>query len=96
MEQSIGRATEPTTDGGTSDAGRSDSPELVAPEAPEPRNADIDAEVRQAPARRPAGAMPEDTGITDLDALQRSVDPLDLRRPGRPTNDPLDPDGHVI
>ena len=77
MEQSIGRATEPTTEAG-------------APDARDHGTAVLHR-VRDVPPAR----LREDTGMIDLDELQRSIDPLDLRRPGRPTNDPLDP-GHVI
>jgi len=37
----------------------------------------------------------EDTALSDP-ARRRAVDPLDPHRPSRETNDPLDPDGHVI
>jgi hypothetical protein len=77
MEQSIGRATEPTTEAGAPDAYH-----LI----------EVLHHVRDVPPAR----MREDTGMIDLDELQRSIDPLDPRSPGRPTNDPLDPDGHVI
>lgn len=77
MDQSIGRATEPTT---------ADEPDARAPRP------DVSGRVRDVP---PSGRW-EDTGIIDLDELQRSVDPLDPRKPGRATSDPLDPDGHVI
>ena len=36
-----------------------------------------------------------DTSLSDPDR-PRPVDPLDPRKPGRETGDPLDPDGHVI
>jgi hypothetical protein len=38
----------------------------------------------------------EGTPLSDPDARRRSVDPLDPHAPSRETNDPLDPDGHVI
>jgi hypothetical protein len=82
MEQSIGRATEPTTEEG-------------GPDAPEPHTPDVDADVRRRVRDVPPSMMRGDTGIIDLDELQRSIDPLDARRPGRPTGDPLDPDGGV-
>ena len=81
MEQSIGRATEPTTTA-TATAGAADARH---------HSTDVLHHVRDVPPAR----LREDTGMIDLDELQRSIDPLDLRRPGRPTNDPLDP-GHVI
>lgn len=36
-----------------------------------------------------------DTSLSDPDR-PKTVDPLDPRKPGRATGDPLDPDGHVI
>jgi hypothetical protein len=73
--------------------GRTTEPttEADAPDARAPRP-DVSGRVRDVP---PSGRW-EDTGIIDLDELQRSVDPLDPRKPGRATSDPLDPDGHVI
>lgn len=35
------------------------------------------------------------TSLSDPDR-PRTVDPLDPRKPGRESGDPLDPDGHVI
>jgi hypothetical protein len=90
MEQSIGRDTEPTTEAGAPDAREIDSPELVAPDFHTP---EVDADVRRRLRDLPPSMMREDTGIIDLDEVQRSIDPLDPRRPGRPTNDPLDPTG---
>ncbi len=44
-----------------------------------------------------AGERDEDTALTDPeDALQHGIDPLDAHQPSRESNDPLDPDGHVI
>lgn len=40
------------------------------------------------PGRRTAGPSDPDVGA-------RNADPLDARRPGRPNDDPLDPDGQV-
>lgn len=36
-----------------------------------------------------------DTSLSDPDR-PKTEDPLDPRKPGRATGDPLDPDGHVI
>lgn len=41
------------------------------------------------------GGVFGDTSLSDPDR-PRTVDPLDPRKPGRETGDPLDPDGHVI
>ena len=41
------------------------------------------------------GGVFGETSLSDPDR-PRTVDPLDPRKPGRPTGDPLDPDGHVI
>jgi hypothetical protein len=52
------------------------------------------------PIQRARDVLPpveyEGTPLSDPDARQRSVDPLDPHAPSRETNDPLDPDGHVI
>ena len=93
MEQSIGRDTEPTTEAGAPDAREIAAPELDAPELHTP---ELDADVRRRLRDVPPSLLREDTGILDLDELQRSIDPLDPRRPGRPTGDPLDPSGGVI
>ena len=93
MEESIGRDTAPTTEADAPDAGQLDPPELVAPA---PHTPQLDADVRRRLRDLPPSIMREDTGITDLDELQRAVDPLDPRMPGRPTGDPLDPAGGVI
>jgi hypothetical protein len=89
MEQSLGRVTAPTTE-----AGGPDAPEAAStpdhPDAPTPPG--VFGRVRDLP---PSGRY-EDTGITDLDELQRAMDPLDPRKPSRENGDPLDPDGHVI
>lgn len=73
--------------------GRTTEPttEADAPDA-RTRRPDVLGRVRDVP---PSGRF-DDTGIIDLDELQRSVDPLDPRKPGRASSDPLDPDGHVI
>jgi hypothetical protein len=89
MEESIGRATEPTTDPGAPVAGQLDATDPLAPVA---RTADVDADVRRRLRDLPPSMMRDDTGITDLDELQRHIDPLDPRRPRRPTDDPLDPE----
>ena len=93
MEQSTGRTTEPSTEADAPDARAIATPGL---DAPEPHIPELDAEVRRRLRDVPPALMREDTGILDLDEVQRSIDPLDPRRPGRPTNDPLDPTGHVI
>ena len=89
MDQSLGRVTAPTTE-----AGGPDAPEAAStpdhPDAPTPPG--VFGRVRDLP---PSGRY-EDTGITDLDELQRAMDPLDPRKPSRENGDPLDPDGHVI
>lgn len=92
MQQSIGRDSEPTTQAGRPDA-RATEPESDAPESDaRKRDADILRRVRDVP---PAAGY-EDTALSDPNAKQRSVDPLDAHKPGRPSGDPLDPDGHVI
>lgn len=60
-----------------------------------------DADASDTDARHIARDVPppvgyEGTVLSDPDAGMRSVDPLDPRAPSRETNDPLDPDGHVI
>jgi hypothetical protein len=45
--------------------------------------------------RNPPPADYEDTVLSDP-SRRPSVDPLDPHKPSRETNDPLDPDGHVI
>ncbi|MGW4928802.1 hypothetical protein ACWEOH_06585 [Agromyces sp. NPDC004153] len=90
MDQSIGRVAAPTTE-----AGAPDAPDTASttdePDAPTPPPGVL-GRVRDLP---PSGRY-DDTGITDLDELQRAMDPLDPRKPGRENGDPLDPDGHVI
>ena len=44
----------------------------------------------------PPSGRYDDTGITDLDELQRAMDPLDPRKPARANGDPLNPEGYVI
>lgn len=82
MEQSIGRASQPSTDGDDTDVDTDD------------RNLhpDIQRRVRDVPP--PIGY--ENTAFTDPEAEKRPVDPLDPQRPGRQTGDPLDPNGHLI
>ena len=82
MERPLGRITEPMTESG--------GPDTLA--AQPQADTDPQHQVRDLP---PSGRW-EDTGITDLDELQRAMDPLDPRKPSRETTDPLDPDGHVI
>ena len=90
MDQSLGRVTEPTTE-----ASGPDAPEAASsPDAPDAStlSPDVLERVRDLP---PSGRY-DDTGLTDLDELQRAMDPLDPRKPSRENGDPLDPDGHVI
>ncbi len=86
MNQSFGRASGPTTkEGAPAEPGAHD---------PEPGPVpDLRELARDA---SPASRRFPDTSLSDPDARPRNVDPLDPRRPGRPTDDPLDPDGHVI
>ena len=93
MEQSIGRDTEPTTEADAPDARETATPVF---DAPDPHTPELDADVRRRLRDVPPSLMREDTGIIDLDEVQRSIDPLDQRMPGRPTGDPLDPAGGVI
>ena len=73
--------------------GRVSEPTAAAADTPVAREAQPapSNKVRDVP---PSG--PYDTGITDLDELQRSIDPLDSRKPSGESQDPLDPYGHVI
>lgn len=80
MEQSIGRASQPTT-------------QASAPDADERR---ADSDVRTRVRDVPPPVRYDDTALSDPDAKQRPADPLDPRLPSRETGDPLDPDGHVI
>lgn len=82
MNESFGRTAGPTTEAGASEE----------PSAREPKP-DLRDRARDVP---PAPHGHPETSLSDPDARPRSVDPLDPRRPGRPTTDPLDPDGHVI
>jgi hypothetical protein len=82
MNESFGRTAGPTTEEGAPG-------EPVAHE-PQPDPLDRARDVQ------PASRGLADTLLSDPDARPRNVDPLDPRRPGRPTDDPLDPDGHVI
>ena len=90
MDESLGRVTEPTTEAGGPDAPgtttTTDDPDASS------LPPGVLGRVRDLP---PSGRY-DDTGITDLDELQRAMDPLDPRKPGRENGDPLDPDGHVI
>ncbi|MDQ0577763.1 hypothetical protein [Agromyces albus] len=58
-------------------------------------------ERREPPARNEQrrdeerGGVFGETSLSDPDR-PKTVDPLDPRKPGRATGDPLDPDGHVI
>lgn len=98
MERSIGQQTETTTNTQTTNHSgghatrESDAPDDVAAPPPTP---DADADVHRRLRDLPPSSIGDDTGIIDLDAVQRAVDPLDERRPGRPTNDPLNPEAHL-
>ena len=81
MQQSIGRTTGPTTE--------ADQPDARQHTRQNPRDE------RSSARRNPPPVDYEDTALSDP-ARRRSVDPLDPHRPSRETNDPLDPDGHVI
>lgn len=72
--------------------GRASGPTTEA-DSPHESKPDIRNRVRDVP---PVSHGYGETALSDPDAKPRSVDPLDQHRPGRPTNDPLDPDGHVI
>ena len=93
MDQSLGRVTEPTTEVGAPGApGAASSPDAPAAADAAAAPPEVLERVRDIP---PSGRY-DDTGITDLDELQRAMDPLDPRKPGRANGDPLSPDGHVI
>jgi hypothetical protein len=64
-------------------------------EADEPDARQNPRDERNSARRNPPPVDYEDTALSDP-ARRRSLDPLDPRRPSRETNDPLDPDGHVI
>jgi hypothetical protein len=66
----------------TTPAGETDAREQTPGEHPAPR-------------RIPSPDGYEDTALSDP-SRHPSVDPLDPHKPSRETNDPLDPDGHVI
>jgi hypothetical protein len=80
MEQSIGRASQPTTQA----------------DAPDATKRDMDTDVRRRVRDVPRRTRYDDTALTDPNAERRPADPLDPRLPSRETGDPLDPDGHVI
>lgn len=82
MDESFGRTAGPTTETGAPDGSG----------AHEPRPT-LRGRVRDVP---PASPGYPDNALSDPDARPRSVDPLDPRRPGRPNDDPLDPDGHLV
>ena len=62
-------------------------------DAPDAREHTPDEQSR--PRRTPPPDDFEDTALSDP-SRHPSVDPLDPHKPSRETNDPLDPDGHVI
>jgi hypothetical protein len=72
--------------------GRSAAPTTEADEPDTPR---LTRDERDRARRNPPPVDYEDTALSDP-SRRRSVDPLDPHRPSRETNDPLDPDGHVI
>lgn len=86
MEQSIGRASQPTTQAEAPDADRRD---------PDAYKRKTDTDVRRRVRDVPPSTRYDDTALTDPNA-ERRTDPLDPRLPSRETGDPLDPDGHVI
>lgn len=72
--------------------GRSAAPTT---EADEPDAREHTPDTPSSVRRTPPPVDYEDTALSDP-ARRRVVDPLDPHRPSRETNDPLDPDGHVI
>lgn len=80
MEQSIGRASQPTTQA----------------DAPDANERDTDTDVRRRVRDVLPHTRYDDTALTDPNAQRHPADPLDPRLPSRETGDPLDPDGHVI
>ncbi|HET8779689.1 MAG TPA: hypothetical protein VFM66_06410 [Agromyces sp.] len=98
MNQSIGRASEPTTEAGAPDA-RALDPE---PDAKPHPDTQPDPVLRPDPAvRSRVRDVPPPVGydapaFTDPDATGPIVDPLDPHNPGPESGDPLDPDSHVI
>jgi len=92
MDQSIGRASEPTTEAGGPDAREPDpGPDLQAHPAAQP-DAQVRSRVRDVPP--PVGY--DAPAFSDPDATGPIVDPLDPHMPGPESGDPLDPDSHVI
>lgn len=83
MDESIGRDTEPATNGGEPDAPESDA---------RMRDAEIRGRVRDVPPP----VRYDDTAFTDPDEKLRTLDPLDPHKPSRANGDPLDPGRHVI
>lgn len=104
MDQSIGRASEPTTEAGAPDARALDpQPDLLAsPDAQPDLDAQPDSGLRPDPAvRSRVRDVPPPVGydapaFTDPDATGPIIDPLDPHKPGPESGDPLDPDSHVI
>ena len=90
MDESLGRVPEPTTE-----AGGPDAPD-TSTTTDDPDASGLPPGVLGRVRDFPPSGRYDDTGITDLDELQRAMDPLDPRKPGRENGDPLDPDGHVI
>jgi hypothetical protein len=94
MEQSIGRDTEPTTRPDAPEARQTEPRQPEATDAVDPmaHTPEVDADIQRRLRDLPPSRYRDDTGITDLDELQRHIDPLDPRQPRRPTDDPLDPE----
>ena len=87
MEQSIGRASQPTTKANAPDANRRD---------PDADKRKTDNDVHRRVRDVPPPTRYDDTALTDPNAKRHPADPLDPRLPSRESGDPLDPDGHVI
>lgn len=98
MDQSIGRASEPTTEAGAPDASALDpQPDLhVAPDAQPDLDAQSDPVVRSRVRDVPPPVGYDALAFTDPEATGPIVDPLDPHKPGLGSGDPLDPDSHLI
>lgn len=99
MDQSIGRASEPTTEAGAPDTRAFDpQPDLHAgPDTQPDQDIPLEFAVR---SRSHVRDVPPPVGydapaFTDPDATGPIVDPLDPHKPGPESGDPLDPDNHV-
>ncbi len=98
MDQSIGRASEPTTEAGAPDARELDpEPDLHAsPDARPDPDLQLDSAVRTRVRDVPPPVGYDTPAFTDPDATGPIVDPLDPHMPSPDSGDPLDPDSHVI